>query len=162
MANVKTFQKNSAGSKKLSANFTVREFACKDGSNTVKVDYELVCILQKIREVTGKPITINSGSFHHMPAGPTGEKSGVAPPVQEQNALLPLLKSVRQKLLQLSAENRAVALPQLLPQIRDMYLGQTSAGQSLPQRKKLVFPRLRPVISLHGRSGGAQDKTCAA
>lgn len=61
MANVKTFQKNSAGNKMLSANFTVREFACKDGSNTVKIDYELVCILQKIREVTGRPITINSG-----------------------------------------------------------------------------------------------------
>lgn len=61
MANVKTFQKNSAGNKMLSANFKVREFACKDGSNTVKVDYELVCILQKIREVTGRPITINSG-----------------------------------------------------------------------------------------------------
>ncbi len=61
MANVKTFQKNSSGDKMLSANFKVKEFACKDGSNTVKIDYELVCILQKIREVTGRPITINSG-----------------------------------------------------------------------------------------------------
>ncbi len=61
MANVKTFNKGTSGNKKLSANFTVREFACKDGSNTVKIDYELVCILQKIREVTGRPITINSG-----------------------------------------------------------------------------------------------------
>ena len=60
MANVKTFQKNSSGEKKLSANFKVKEFACKDGSNIVKIDYELVCILQKIREVTGKPIIINS------------------------------------------------------------------------------------------------------
>lgn len=60
MANVKTFQKNSSGEKKLSANFKVKEFACKDGSNTIKIDYELVCILQKIREVTGKPIIINS------------------------------------------------------------------------------------------------------
>ena len=46
--------------KKLSANFTVREFACKDGNVAVLVDDKLVNGLQKIRDHFGKPIKINS------------------------------------------------------------------------------------------------------
>ena len=37
------------GEKRLSANFRVREFACKDGSNTIFVCDELVQLLQNIR-----------------------------------------------------------------------------------------------------------------
>lgn len=48
------------GNLKLSNNFTVREFACKDGSDTVLIDSTLVDLLQKIRNHFGKPITINS------------------------------------------------------------------------------------------------------
>lgn len=48
------------GSKKLSANFTVREFRCRDGSDPIFVDTELVELLQKIREHFGKPVNINS------------------------------------------------------------------------------------------------------
>lgn len=48
------------GNVKLSANFTVKEFACKDGSDTVLIDTKLVEILQKIRDHFGKPIIINS------------------------------------------------------------------------------------------------------
>lgn len=46
--------------RKLSANFTVREFACKDGNVAVLVDDKLVEGLQKIRDHFGKPIHINS------------------------------------------------------------------------------------------------------
>jgi len=59
MANVKVYNKSKTGNVNLSNNFKVREFACKDGSNTVKIDYELVCILQKIRDIGGA-VTINS------------------------------------------------------------------------------------------------------
>ena len=48
------------GAKKLSTNFTVREFACKDGTDPVFVDTELVQVLQSIREHFGKPLTITS------------------------------------------------------------------------------------------------------
>lgn len=48
------------GSKKLSANFTVKEFACRDGSDPVFVDTELVALLQAIRDHFGKPVVINS------------------------------------------------------------------------------------------------------
>ena len=48
------------GAKKLSANFTVQEFACKDGSDPVFIDSELVTLLQRIRDHFGKPVVINS------------------------------------------------------------------------------------------------------
>lgn len=42
-------------------NFKVVEFACKDGSDFLKVDSPLVFMLQKIREHFNKPVIINSG-----------------------------------------------------------------------------------------------------
>ena len=49
------------GEKKLSANFKVKEFACKDGSNAIFVDDELVRVLQDIRDHFNRPVTITSG-----------------------------------------------------------------------------------------------------
>lgn len=57
---VKTYSVRKNGNTKLSDNFTVREFACQDGSDKVLIDTDLVAILQKIRDHFGKPITINS------------------------------------------------------------------------------------------------------
>lgn len=48
------------GAKKLSANFAVREFACRDGSDPVFVDTELVALLQAIRDYFGRPVILNS------------------------------------------------------------------------------------------------------
>ena len=48
------------GEKRLSANFRVREFACKDGSNTIFVCDELVQLLQNIRDHFNRPVTITS------------------------------------------------------------------------------------------------------
>ena len=49
------------GEKQLSANFKVREFYCRDGSDPIFVDSELVQCLQKIRNHFGKPVHITSG-----------------------------------------------------------------------------------------------------
>ena len=57
---IKSYSKQKSGTTKLSANFKVSEFACKDGSDTVFIDTELVDILQKIRDKFGKPVIINS------------------------------------------------------------------------------------------------------
>ena len=57
---VKTYSLKKDGSTKLSTNFTVREFACKDGSDKVLIDTDLVAILQKIRDHFGKAVVINS------------------------------------------------------------------------------------------------------
>ena len=57
---VKTYSLKKDGSKKLSANFAVSEFKCKDGSDKILIDTELIDILQKIRNHFNKPVTINS------------------------------------------------------------------------------------------------------
>lgn len=57
---IKIYSLKKDGSKKLSQNFTVSEFACKDGSDKILIDTELVNVLQKIRSHFGKTVTINS------------------------------------------------------------------------------------------------------
>lgn len=57
---IKAYSYAKDGSKKLSANFVVKEFRCKDGSDPIFIDSELVELLQKIREHFGKPVHINS------------------------------------------------------------------------------------------------------
>lgn len=57
---IKAYSLKKDGNKKLSTNFRVREFACKDGSDPIFIDSELVDILQQIRNYFGKPVTINS------------------------------------------------------------------------------------------------------
>ena len=61
MVTINAYSKAKDGTKNLSANFKVREFACKDGSDPIFVAPELVEILQKIRNHFGKAVTINSG-----------------------------------------------------------------------------------------------------
>ena len=60
-ATVKVYSKSKDGTKKLSTNFTVKEFACSDGSDPVFISPDLVKILQEIRDYFKAPITINSG-----------------------------------------------------------------------------------------------------
>ena len=55
------YSKSKQGGLKLSHDFTVREFACKDGSDTVLIDTKLVKYLQRIRNWAGAPIVISSG-----------------------------------------------------------------------------------------------------
>lgn len=58
---VKTYSKAKNGNSKLSENFRVYEFACKDGSDKVLIDNRLVSLLQQIRNWSGKAVTITSG-----------------------------------------------------------------------------------------------------
>ena len=57
---IKSYSKSKDGNKKLSTNFRVREFACKDGSDPIFIDTELVTVLQKIRDHFGASVTITS------------------------------------------------------------------------------------------------------
>lgn len=61
MAGIRAYSKEKNGDEKLSANFKVKEFACKDGSDPIFIAPELVDILQKIRNHFGKSVVINSG-----------------------------------------------------------------------------------------------------
>lgn len=58
---INAYSKAKNGGKKLSTNFTVKEFACKDGSDAVLVAPRLVMVLQTIRDHFGTAVTINSG-----------------------------------------------------------------------------------------------------
>ena len=55
------------GTKFLSANFRVREFRCKDDTDPIFIDSDLVNVLQKVRDHFGKAVTINSAfrTFSH-------------------------------------------------------------------------------------------------
>ena len=58
---IKQYSLAKAGARQLSPAFKVREFRCRDGSDTIMVDQALPVLLQAIREHFGKPITITSG-----------------------------------------------------------------------------------------------------
>lgn len=58
--NVKAYSKSKDGTKYVSKNFRVKEFACQDGSDPIFISPELVDVLQKIRDHFGKPVVVNS------------------------------------------------------------------------------------------------------
>lgn len=59
--NIKAYSKKKDGNLKLTPNFKVKEFACKDGSDPIFIAPSLVEVLQEIRNHFGKSVTINSG-----------------------------------------------------------------------------------------------------
>ena len=61
MVEINAYSLKKDGEKKLSANFKVKEFACKDGSDAVLVAPRLVMVLQTIRDHFGASATITSG-----------------------------------------------------------------------------------------------------
>lgn len=60
MYGVNVYNVSTEGNKKVSENFVVKEFACKDGNNVVIISTKLVDYLQKVRTHFGKPMIINS------------------------------------------------------------------------------------------------------
>ena len=57
---VHAYSRAKDGAVQLTANFKVREFACKDGSDTIFISSALTQVLQQIRMHFGKAIVINS------------------------------------------------------------------------------------------------------
>ena len=55
------YSKKTDSNKKLSEHFKVKEFACKDGSDPIFIDENLIDLLEKVREHFGKPVHVNSG-----------------------------------------------------------------------------------------------------
>ena len=58
---IKQYSLAKDGARQLAPAFKVREFRCRDGSDTIMVDEALTVLLQAIREHFNKPITITSG-----------------------------------------------------------------------------------------------------
>ena len=59
-SSVKVYSKKRDGNTKLSENFKVKEFACKDGSDEIKIDSKVAGYLQAARDRFKVPIYINS------------------------------------------------------------------------------------------------------
>ena len=73
---IKQYSLKKDGAKQLSPAFRVREFRCRDGTDTIRIDEGLVVLLQCIREHFGKPVHITSGyrtAAHNAAVG--GSKS---------------------------------------------------------------------------------------
>ena len=58
---IKQYSLAKDGARQLSPAFKVREFRCRDGSDTIMVDQALPLLLQAIREHFGKAVVITSG-----------------------------------------------------------------------------------------------------
>lgn len=58
---VKTYHISKSGNTKISENFKVKEFQCKDGTDLVLIDTELVNYLQLIRDHFKQSVIITSG-----------------------------------------------------------------------------------------------------
>ena len=58
---IQAYSLSKEGYKQLRPHFRVREFRCRDGSDPVFVDDELVALLQQIRQHFSNPLTITSG-----------------------------------------------------------------------------------------------------
>lgn len=61
MVTIHSYSLKRHGEERLSQNFKVKEFACKDGSDTIFVAPALVKLLQEARDYFKKPIVISSG-----------------------------------------------------------------------------------------------------
>ena len=58
---IKEFSLKKNGTLNLSEHFIVKEFACKDGSDKILIDTNLIPILESIREYFNSPVYIMSG-----------------------------------------------------------------------------------------------------
>ena len=58
---IKQYSLKTDGAKQLSPAFRVREFRCRDGTDTILIDEGLVVLLQCIREHFGAKVHITSG-----------------------------------------------------------------------------------------------------
>ena len=73
---IKQYSLAKDGARQLAPAFKVREFRCRDGSDTIMVDEALTVLLQAIREHFGKAVVITSGyrtATHNASVG--GSKS---------------------------------------------------------------------------------------
>ena len=81
---IKQYSLKTDGAKQLSPAFRVREFRCRDGTDTILIDEGLVVLLQCIREHFGKPVTITSG-YRTASLRSSGPPPRRLPPAQPQH-----------------------------------------------------------------------------
>lgn len=65
---VKVYSLKEDGNKRVSTNFKVNEFRCKDGSDPVFIGEELLDVLQDVRDHFGKAVNTEDHSGYRTPA----------------------------------------------------------------------------------------------
>ena len=104
-AEVRCYSLAKNGNLALSANFKVREFRCRDGSDPVFISSRLVEILQDIRDHFGKPVTITSAyrtSSHNKKVGGSSQSQhlyGMAADIVVQGVRPELVAAYAEQLL---------------------------------------------------------------
>lgn len=104
-AEVRCYSLAKNGNLALSANFRVREFRCRDGSDPVFISSRLVEILQDIRDHFGKPVTITSAyrtSSHNKKVGGSSQSQhlyGMAADIVVQGVRPELVAAYAEQLL---------------------------------------------------------------
>lgn len=85
---IKKYSVKKSGNKYVSPHFKVKEFQCKDGTDTVYIDSDLLTMLETVRNHFGKPIYITSGyrtdTYNKRVGGATNSyhKKGMASDIQ--------------------------------------------------------------------------------
>ena len=72
---VKKYSLKTDGNRFIAPNFQIKEFASRDGSDEILIDFDLVIVLQAIREHFGRPVNLTSGyrsPAHDKAVGGTG------------------------------------------------------------------------------------------
>lgn len=57
---INTYSKKNDSTKYISSHFKINEFKCNDGSDEIRIDTELVAILEMVRNAFKKPVVITS------------------------------------------------------------------------------------------------------
>ena len=100
-------------------------------------------------------------ALRHIAALWAQQLAAAAPPIQKQDALLTGGDILRQLLLERAADDGAVPLTQLLPQISHHHLRQCLLVVPLRQLQQVIVPLPCAVIRLHRGCGGAEKQPCA-
>ena len=106
-----------------------------------------------IRQIHAAP-----GTLGHIAALGAQQLAAAAPAVEKQNALLPGLQVLLQLLHQLPADAAVVAVPQLLPHIRQDHPGHPVRVVAPAQQRQLIVPPAGQVCRFHRRGGRTQQQ----
>ena len=95
---------------------------------------------------------------HHVSAGTTGDEGGVAPSIEEQHGLVPLLQAIPQLRKQQGGEDAVVAVQKLRPHIRNGDHGHGPSRNPVGELDQQIAAVQGPIVAEKGGGGAAQQQ----